>query len=67
MILFELHQLAMQHFRDLIDYYHAWESNLAKFIVPQTYNFPEFIAWCSSNYISSQRSVVSKDGSILLL
>jgi hypothetical protein len=29
--LFELHQIAMQHFRDLIDFYHAWESDLVKF------------------------------------
>jgi hypothetical protein len=41
--LFELHQLAMQHSRYLVDFYHAWEYDLAKFIVPQTYNFPKFL------------------------
>jgi hypothetical protein len=29
--LFEIHQLALQNFRDLVDHYHVWESDLAKF------------------------------------
>jgi hypothetical protein len=29
--LFEIHQLALQNFRDLVDHYHAWESDLEKF------------------------------------
>jgi hypothetical protein len=49
--LFEFHQLAMQHFRGLVDFYHAWESNLSKFIIPHTNNFLEFITWCASSYI----------------
>jgi hypothetical protein len=65
--LFELHQLAMQHFRYLVNFYHAWESDLAKFIIPQKYNFLEFVTWCMSNYILSQRSFVSKNGSILFV
>jgi hypothetical protein len=54
------------NFRDLVDHYHAWESDLAKFLVPQVYDFPEFVAWCTSNYISSKRTVISKDGSVLI-
>jgi hypothetical protein len=33
--LFEIHQLTVEHFRDLHDFCHAWESDLAKFIVPR--------------------------------
>jgi hypothetical protein len=63
---FELHQKAIQNFRDLVDHYHAWESNLAKFLVPQVYEFPEFMVWCASNYISSKRTIISKIGSVLI-
>jgi hypothetical protein len=63
--LFEIHQLAMQNFRDLVNYYHAWESELAKFIVPQTYYFLEFVTWCVSYYNPSQRSLVSRNGLVL--
>jgi hypothetical protein len=65
--LFKLHQLSMQNFRDLVDHYHAWESDLAKFIVPQVYEFPEFVVWCAVNYIPSQRSVISKNGLVLFV
>jgi len=51
--LFELHQLAMQHFRYLVNFYHAWESDLAKFMVPRVYKFPEFVVWCVVDYIPS--------------
>jgi hypothetical protein len=65
--LFEIHQLATEHFRDLHDFYHAWEYDLAKFIVPQTYNFPEFVSWCSSNYVPLKRSLISKNGLVLFV
>jgi len=65
--LFELHQLAIQHFRGLIDFYHAWESNLMNSSVSETYNFPEFVSLCFSNYILSQRVVVSKNRSVLFM
>jgi hypothetical protein len=51
---------------DLVYHYHAWESDLEKFIVPQVYEFPEFMVWCASNYIYSKRTVISKDGSVLI-
>jgi hypothetical protein len=35
----ELYQQENQGFRDLIDHYYAWESDLAKFLVPQVYHF----------------------------
>jgi hypothetical protein len=38
--LYELHKLYFDRYNQLHDYFHAWESNLARFIVPQTYNFP---------------------------
>jgi hypothetical protein len=63
---FEIHQLAIQNFRDLVDHYHAWESDLEKFLVPQVYEFPEFVVWCASNYIPSKRVVISKHGSVLI-
>jgi len=62
---FEIHQLAMQNFRDSVNHYHVWESDLVKCIVPQVYEFPKFVVWCISNYIPSKRVVISKDGSVL--
>jgi hypothetical protein len=64
---FKLHRLAMQNFRDSINYYHAWKSDMAKFIVPQVYEFPEFVVWCAANYIPSQRFVIYKNGSVLFV
>jgi hypothetical protein len=62
----ELYKDAMQNSRDLVDHYHAWECNLAKFVVPQVYDFPEFMVWCASKYIPSKRAIISTDGSVLI-
>jgi hypothetical protein len=63
---FELHQQVNHNFRDLVDDYHTWESDLGKFLVPQVYDFSDFVTWCTSNYISSKRTVISKDGFVLI-
>jgi hypothetical protein len=42
---YELSKLTCDRFRDLHDYLHIWESNLGKFIIPQTYYF----SWCAKN------------------
>jgi hypothetical protein len=52
--------------KDLVDHYHTSESNLAKFLVPQVYDFPEFVALCASKYIYSKRTIISKDGFVLI-
>jgi hypothetical protein len=44
--LLDLHTTSLQNFSNFIDHYHVWESNLAKFVIPQVYNFPEFVSWC---------------------
>jgi hypothetical protein len=41
---YELRKLACDIFMDLHDYLHIWESNLGKFIIPQTYYFPKFVS-----------------------
>jgi hypothetical protein len=61
-----LYQQEKQGFQDLVDHYYAWESDLAKFIVPQVYHFPEFIVWCAENYIPTKRAIISKVGSVLI-
>jgi hypothetical protein len=33
-----------------------------KFLVSQVYGFPGFVVWWASNYISTKRVVISKDG-----
>jgi hypothetical protein len=38
---------------------------LSKFIILQTYDFPEFVSWCAKNYLSDKRVMVSKNGSII--
>jgi hypothetical protein len=40
-------------------------SNLAQFLVPQVYNFPEFVHWCAERYIASTRSFETKYGTLL--
>jgi hypothetical protein len=63
---FEIHQLTIQNFMDLVDHYHTWEFDLEKFLVPQVYEFPEFVVWCASNYISSKRILFLNMGMCLL-
>jgi hypothetical protein len=65
--LFEIHQLVFECFRELHEFYHAWEYNLSKYVVPQTYNFPEFVTWCSSNYVPLKMSLISKNGLVLFV
>jgi len=36
----ELYKDVMKNYRDMVDHYHPWESNLEKFVVPQVYDFP---------------------------
>jgi hypothetical protein len=50
----------------LIYHYYGWEFDLDKFIVPQVYHFPEFVVWCSKNYIPSKRAIISKVGYVLI-
>jgi hypothetical protein len=61
-----LYQQENQGFQDLVDHYYAWESDLAKFIVPQVYHFPEFVVWCAENYVPSKRAIISTVGSVLI-
>jgi hypothetical protein len=63
---FEIPQLAIQNFRDLVDHYHSWDSDLEKFLVPQVYEFPNFVVWCASNYIPSKRFFISKHGFVII-
>jgi hypothetical protein len=35
-------------------------------MVPQEYDFPEFVVWCTSSYIPYQRDIISKDGYVLI-
>jgi hypothetical protein len=49
----------------LNDSFNVWGSNLAQFLVPQVYNFPEFVHWCAQRYIASMRSLVNKNGTLL--
>jgi hypothetical protein len=63
--LLELHTTYLQNFSNFVDHYHVWESNLAKFVVPQVYNFPEFISWCVACYVPTKRIIVAKDDSVL--
>jgi hypothetical protein len=62
---YELRKLASNRFMYLHDNLHIWELNLGKFIIPQTYFFPEFVSWCAKNYLSDKRVMVSKNGSII--
>ena len=36
--------------------------HLVKAIVPQTYNFPKLVQWCSKHYFEYKRVVLAKDG-----
>jgi len=63
---FELYQQATQKFRDLVDHYHAWESNLEKILLPQVYDFYEFMVWCALNYIPSKKTIISKNRSVFI-
>jgi hypothetical protein len=49
---YELSKLTCDRFRDFHDYLHIWDSNLGKFIIPQT-------------YLSEKRVVVSENWSII--
>ena len=50
----------------MVDHYYAWESDLAKFLVPQVYHFLEFVVFCSKNYVPSKRDIISTTGSVLI-
>jgi hypothetical protein len=63
--LYELHKLSFDGYNQLHDYFHEWESNLARFIIPQTYNFLEFVHWYVLNYVPSSRSILSRTGLLL--
>jgi hypothetical protein len=63
--LYELHNLAQTRYMQLNDSFNVWGSNLAQFLVPQVYNFPEFVHWCAQRYIASTRSLVNKNGTLL--
>jgi len=62
---YELSKLTYDIFRDFHDYLHTYESNLGKFIIPQTCYFPKFVSWCAKNYISEKRVMVFENGSII--
>jgi hypothetical protein len=50
----ELYQQIKEDFSNMVDHYYAWGSDLAKFMIPQVYQFPEFVIWCAENYIPSK-------------
>jgi hypothetical protein len=62
----ESYKDAMRNSTNMVDHYHAWESNLEKFVVPRVYDFPKFVVWCASKYIPYKRDIISIDGSILI-
>jgi hypothetical protein len=63
--LYELHNLAQAGYTKLNDSFNVWGSNLAQFLVPQVYNFLEFVHQCAQRYIASTRSLVNKNGTLL--
>lgn len=60
------YQQTNQGFQDLVNHYYACEFDLTKFIVPQVYHFLEFVVWCTENYVSSKRAIISTVGSVLV-
>jgi hypothetical protein len=64
--LFEFQKQTNQSYRDKVVHYNTWESDLAKFLVPQIYHFQKFVVWCASNYIPSKRAIISATRSLLI-
>jgi hypothetical protein len=50
----------------MVDHYYAWGSDLTKFMIPQVYQFLEFVVWCDENYIPSKQTVISTSGFVLI-
>jgi hypothetical protein len=63
--LYELHNQSQTKYTQLNDSFSIWGSNLAQLLVLQVYNFPKFVHWCAQRYISSRRSLVKKNGTVL--
>jgi hypothetical protein len=61
--LFQLIQRAQVDANNGHDYFHLWELNLAREIVPQTYHFPKLVNWCTINYQVEKRLIFSTDHS----
>jgi hypothetical protein len=60
---YEILQAAYRRFRDAFGKLITWECGLAYAIVLSTYHFHEFISMCKKIYNSTQRDVMSLDGS----
>ena len=63
----EIQKLSSERYQDSHDYHHLLESNLAKLVVPKTYRFPEFLSWCTQNYVSLKKTIMSSYGLKILL
>ena len=47
--------------------FQIWDSTLSLCVVPQTFNFPEIIDWCTSHYSIQNQSIISQVNSKILL
>jgi hypothetical protein len=56
---------SLDNFRNLVDHYHVWESNLENFSIPHVYKFPKFVSRCVSSYTSSKITIVGKYGFVI--
>jgi len=63
--LLELHYWSHDKYTDQVDDIHLWESNLPKYIFPQTYLFPEIIRLCQNNYFPNERAIITLAQEIL--
>lgn len=63
--LLELHYWSHDKFMDQVDDIHLWESNLPKYIFPQTFQFPEIIRLCQVNYLPIERAMLTHNKKIL--
>lgn len=59
--LYELHNWAYKKIKDASDKFCFWELMLPQFCFPQTHHFHEFITWCESRYLPSQRAIVARN------
>ena len=62
--LLELHYWSHDKFMDQADEIHLWESNFPKYVLPQTFQFPEIIL-CQVNYLQNERALISHNKEIL--
>ena len=64
--LLELHCWSHENFADQADDLNLWNSNLPKYIVPQTHQSLEVIRLCQFSYFPDERAIVTSDQEILI-